>query len=48
MHREENENNGENGGVDGFGEEEGGGTLEIVDGLAAFVDNTGDGGKVGI
>ena len=48
LHREKYKDHGKDGGVDSLGEEEGGGTLEVVDGLAAFGDNAGDGGEVGI
>lgn len=45
---EDDEEDGEDGGVDGLGEEEGGGALEIVDGLTTLGDDSGDGFEVGI
>ena len=45
---EDDKNDGEDGSVDGFGEEEGGGAFEVVDGLAAFIDDGGDGFEAGV
>ena len=43
---EEDKNNGKDRGVDSLGEEERGGTLEVVDGLAAFGDDARDGSEI--
>lgn len=42
FNRDEDKENGKDGGVGVFAEEEGGGALEVVDGLTTFVDNGGD------
>ncbi len=45
---EKDEDDGQNAGINGLGEEERGGAFEVVDGLAAFVDDAGDGLETGI
>lgn len=47
LHREKDKNDGENRGIDGLGKKESSGTLEVIDGLAAFVYDAGDGRKIG-
>ena len=46
--RENSKEDGENAGIDGLGKEEGGGAFEVIDGLAAFINNTRYGVKIGI
>ena len=48
LHREKNEDHGQDRGIDSLGEKEGGGTLEVVDRLAALGDDARDGGEIGI
>ncbi len=46
FNRDEDEEDGEDSGVGVFAEEEGGGALEIVDGLATFVNDRWNRGEV--